>query len=64
MRFVATTANASPRPRCTCSNRETGAHEAFQLHVLSVRAGRVSHVVAFHAQDGLLFEKFGLAPTL
>ncbi len=25
---------ASPPPRCTCVNNETGAHEAFQLHVL------------------------------
>ncbi|GAB7067538.1 sigma-70 family RNA polymerase sigma factor [Mycolicibacterium hodleri] len=64
MRFVATTANGQPAAALYMLNRETGAHEAFQLHVLSVRAGRVSHVVAFHAQDGLLFEKFGLAPTL
>jgi RNA polymerase sigma-70 factor (ECF subfamily) len=64
MRFVATTANGQPAAALYMLNRETGAHEAFQLHVLSVQAGKVSHVVAFHAQGGELFEKFGLAPTL
>lgn len=64
MRFVGTTANDQPAAALYMLNRETGAHEAFQLHVLSVQAGRVSHVVAFHAQDGELFEHFGLAPTL
>jgi RNA polymerase sigma-70 factor (ECF subfamily) len=64
MRFVSTTANGQPAAALYMLNPETGAHEAFQLHVLSVQAGGVSHVVAFHAQDGDLFEKFGLAPTL
>jgi RNA polymerase sigma-70 factor, ECF subfamily len=64
MRFVATTANGQPAAALYMLNPETGVHEAFQLHVLSVQAGKVSHVVAFHAQEGALFEKFGLAPTL
>jgi hypothetical protein len=33
------------------------------MHVLSVGPGGVSHVVAFHAGNGM-FEKFGLAPSL
>ena len=64
MRFVSTTANGQPAAALYMLNRETGAHEAFQLHVLSVQAGGVSHVVAFHAQDGELFEKFGLPGVL
>jgi RNA polymerase sigma-70 factor (ECF subfamily) len=44
-------------------NRETGLHEEFQLHVLEVRPGGISHVVAFHAGDGL-FAKFGLPAAL
>jgi len=63
MRFVPTTANGQPAAALYLLNRETGAHEEFQLHVLEVRGGGVSHVVAFHAADGL-FEKFGLPPTL
>ena len=43
-------------------NRETGRHEEFQLHVLQISDGRISHVVAFHA-DGL-FAKFGLPAAL
>ena len=64
MRFVSTTANGQPAAALYMRNPETGVHEAFQLHVLSVQSGKVSHVVAFHAQDGALFETFGLAPTL
>jgi RNA polymerase sigma-70 factor (ECF subfamily) len=63
MRFVGTTANGQPAAALYMLNRETGAHEAFQLHVLSVQPGGVSHVVAFHAEDGL-FESFGLAAKL
>jgi RNA polymerase sigma-70 factor (ECF subfamily) len=58
MRFVATTANGQPAAALYMLNRETGRHEEFQLHVLQISDGRISHVVAFHA-DGL-FEKFGL----
>lgn len=58
MRFVATTANGQPAAALYMLNRQTGRHEEFQLHVLQISDGRISHVVAFHA-DGL-FEKFGL----
>ncbi|BDX29617.1 RNA polymerase sigma factor [Mycobacterium antarcticum] len=63
MRFVATTANGQPTAALYMLNRETGAHEAFQLHVLSVQPGGISHVVAFHA-DAQLFDRFGLPATL
>ena len=63
MRFIATTANGQPAAALYMLNRETGAHEAFQMHVLSVQPGGVSHVVAFHASEGS-FEKFGLPATL
>jgi RNA polymerase sigma-70 factor (ECF subfamily) len=63
MRFISTTANGQPAAALYMLNRETGAHEAFQMHVLSVRPGGVSHVVAFHAGNGM-FADFGLAPSL
>ncbi len=63
MRFASTTANGQPAAALYMLNRETGAHEAFQMHVLSVQPSGVSHVVAFHAEDGM-FEEFGLPATL
>jgi RNA polymerase sigma-70 factor (ECF subfamily) len=36
-------------------------HEPFQMHVLAVGAGGISHVVAFHMTS---FEKFGLPASL
>jgi RNA polymerase sigma-70 factor (ECF subfamily) len=63
MRFVRTTANGQPAAALYMLNRETGAHEAFQLHVLEIAPEGVAHVVAFHAGDGL-FEKFGLPERL
>lgn len=63
MRFLRTTANDQPAAALYMLNRETGAHEEFQLHVLEVRPGGIAHVVAFHAGDGL-FEKFGLPAVL
>ena len=63
MRFLQTTANGQPTAALYMLNRETGAHEQFQLHVLEVRPDGISHVVAFHAGEGL-FEKFGLPVTL
>jgi RNA polymerase sigma-70 factor (ECF subfamily) len=63
MRFLTTTANGQPAAALYMLNRETGAHEEFQLHVLEISAGGVSHVVAFHAGDGM-FEKFGLPASL
>jgi RNA polymerase sigma-70 factor (ECF subfamily) len=62
MRFIRTTANGQPAAALYMLNRETGEHEAFQLHVLDVKAGGVSHVVAF--LDTSLFEKFGLPASL
>jgi RNA polymerase sigma-70 factor, ECF subfamily len=62
MRFIQTTANGQPAAALYMLNRETGKHEAFQLHVLDVKGDGVSHVVAF--LDTALFEKFGLPPTL
>jgi RNA polymerase sigma-70 factor (ECF subfamily) len=62
MRFVRIIANGQPAAALYMLNRETGAHEEFQLHVLETRPDGIAHVVAFHA-DGL-FEKFGLPRTL
>jgi RNA polymerase sigma-70 factor, ECF subfamily len=62
MRFIRTTANGQPAAALYMLNRETGKHEAFQLHVLDVKADGVSHVVAF--LDTSLFEKFGLPASL
>jgi RNA polymerase sigma-70 factor, ECF subfamily len=62
MRFIRTTANGQPAAALYMLNRETGKHEAFQLHVLDVQAQGVSHIVAF--LDTALFEKFGLPASL
>jgi RNA polymerase sigma-70 factor (ECF subfamily) len=62
MRFIRTTANGQPAAALYMLNRENGKHEAFQLHVLDIQPGGVSHVVAF--LDTALFEKFGLPPHL
>jgi RNA polymerase sigma-70 factor, ECF subfamily len=64
MRFVSTTANGQPAAALYMLNPETGLHEEFQLHVLSVQPGGVSHVVAFHAIGNGLFAKFGLPASL
>ena len=62
MRFIATTSNGQPAAGMYLLNRETGRHEAFQLHVLSIGADGISHVVAF-MENGLV-EKFGLPASL
>jgi RNA polymerase sigma-70 factor, ECF subfamily len=62
MRFIALTANGQPAAALYMRNPETGVHEAFQLHVLDIKPGAVSHVVAF--LDTELFDKFGLPETL
>jgi RNA polymerase sigma-70 factor, ECF subfamily len=62
MRFIRMTANGQPAAALYMLNRETGKHEAFQLHVLDVKPSGVSHVVAF--LDTALFEKFGLPASL
>jgi RNA polymerase sigma-70 factor (ECF subfamily) len=60
MRFIRTTANG--QPAAALYMREGDKHVAFQLHVLDVKPGGVSHVVAF--LDTALFEKFGLPAAL
>ena len=62
MRLIPTTANGQPAAGLYMRNKQTGVHEAFQLHVIDVRADAVSHVVAFG--DTTLFEKFGLPAHL
>jgi RNA polymerase sigma-70 factor (ECF subfamily) len=62
MRFLRTTANGQPAAALYMLNRDSGKHEAFQLHVIDVKPGGVSHVVAF--MDDTLFEKFGLPAAL
>ena len=61
MRFIRTTANGQPAAALYMINRETGVHEPFQMHVMAVSPGGISHVVAFHM---LSFDKFGLPATL
>ncbi|WP_371413044.1 sigma-70 family RNA polymerase sigma factor [Mycolicibacterium sp. GF69] len=61
MRFIRTTANGQPAAALYMLNRETGVHEAFQLHVLDVTARGISHVVAFHMTS---FEQWGLPAAL
>ncbi|OBA97305.1 RNA polymerase subunit sigma-70 [Mycobacteriaceae bacterium 1482268.1] len=62
MRLLPTTANGQPAAGLYMRNKETGAHEAFQFHVIDVTSQAVAHVVAFG--DPALFEKFGLPPAL
>ena len=62
MRLMPTTANGQPAAGLYMRNKQTGVHEAFQFHVIDVRADAVSHVVAFG--DSALFEKFGLPASL
>lgn len=62
MRFLRTTANGQAAAALYMRNRETGVHEAFQMHVLDVSPVGITHAVAFH-ENGL-FEKFGLPATL
>ena len=62
MRFLRTTANGQPVAALYMRNPQSGVHEAFQLHVLDIRATGIVHVVAF--KEDHLFEHFGLPPTL
>ena len=50
------------QPAAAMYMREGDEHVAFQLHVLAVTPGGVSHVVAF--LDTTLFEEFGLPMAL
>lgn len=61
MRLVPTTANGQPAGALYMLNRETGRHEAFQLHVLDIGADGIRHAVAFHLAD---FARFGLPAHL
>jgi RNA polymerase sigma-70 factor (ECF subfamily) len=62
MRLLPITANGQPAAAMYMRDKETGRHLPFQLHVLDVKPGGVSHVVAF--LDSSLFEKFGLPDAL
>lgn len=60
MRFIATTANG--QPAAAMYFRDGDRHLPFQLHVLDIGPGGVSHVVAF--LDSALFADFGLPASL
>ncbi|MFV1503913.1 sigma-70 family RNA polymerase sigma factor [Mycobacterium kansasii] len=60
MRMLPLVANG--QPAAAMYMRAGQRHVPFQLHVLDMVDGRVSHVVAF--LDGSLFPKFGLPPSL
>ncbi|OPE50641.1 RNA polymerase subunit sigma-70 [Mycobacterium intermedium] len=60
MRMIPLTANG--QPAAAMYMRQGDVHVPFQLHVLDVQGGRVSHVVAF--LDDSLFPKFGLPSCL
>jgi RNA polymerase sigma-70 factor, ECF subfamily len=62
MRLIPTTANGQPAAAMYMISRETGGHDPFQLHVLDIAPGGVSHVVAF--LDTSVFPKFGLPARL
>ncbi len=62
MRLLPLTANGQPAAAMYMRDPQTGKHVPFQLHVLDVTAGGVSHVVAF--LDTAIFEKFGLPSEL
>ncbi|ORW90103.1 RNA polymerase subunit sigma-70 [Mycobacterium szulgai] len=53
---------ANGQPAAAMYMRQGDRHVPFQLHVLDMCNGRVSHVVAF--LDGALFAKFGLPESL
>ncbi|OBH73622.1 RNA polymerase subunit sigma-70 [Mycobacterium mantenii] len=53
---------ANGQPAAAMYMRAGDVHVPFQLHVLDVRGGKVSHVVAF--LDDTLFTKFGLPGSL
>ncbi|HET9646945.1 MAG TPA: sigma-70 family RNA polymerase sigma factor [Microlunatus sp.] len=61
MRMVPTSANGQPAYAMYMRDLD-GVHRAFQLQVLSLRAGRVAHVSAFF--DTTLFAVFGLPGEL
>jgi len=62
MRLLPLTANGQPAAAMYMRNPATGVHEPFQLHVLDVADGAVSHVVAF--LETSVFTDFGLPQHL
>jgi RNA polymerase sigma-70 factor (ECF subfamily) len=57
-RLLPTVANGQPAFACYCRTTPGGPHEAFGLHVLTLRDGLVGDIVAF--LDPSLLEPFGL----
>ena len=62
MRLLPLTANGQLAAAMYMRNPATGRHNAFQLHVLDITGGGISHVVAF--LDTSVFPKFGLPEQL
>jgi RNA polymerase sigma-70 factor (ECF subfamily) len=62
MKLIPTVANGQPAAAMYMIDSESGRHLPFQLHVLDVKPGGISHVVAF--LDASLFAKFGLPESL
>jgi RNA polymerase sigma-70 factor (ECF subfamily) len=60
MKLIRTTANGQPAAAMYMRNGDR--HLPFQLHVLDIKPGGVSHVVAF--LDTSVFKKFGLPESL
>jgi RNA polymerase sigma-70 factor (ECF subfamily) len=61
-RLVPIDANGQPGFALYMWDREAGEHRAFQLQVLTLTGGKVSHTVAFF--DTTLFDAFGLPQVL
>jgi RNA polymerase sigma-70 factor (ECF subfamily) len=62
MKLIPTVANGQPAAAMYMIDAESGRHLPFQLHVLDVKPGGISHVVAF--LDASLFAKFGLPESV
>jgi RNA polymerase sigma-70 factor (ECF subfamily) len=58
LKMIRTAANGQVAGGQYLLNKETGQHEAFSLHVLTLSGDRITHVTVFF--DTSLFEKFGL----
>ncbi|CAN5415313.1 sigma-70 family RNA polymerase sigma factor [soil metagenome] len=62
MKLIPTVANGQPAAAMYMIDAQSGRHLPFQLHVLDVKPGGISHVVAF--LDASLFPKFGLPESM
>ncbi len=62
MKFIPIVANGQPAAAMYMRDQDSGRHLPFQLHVLDIKPGGISHVVAF--LDGSLFANFGLPESL